>query len=107
MRTYHSKKKLDGWRLFAFRLADHHGFIHPDFLLPHLTLRQFTELAEYHSIVGKPGVDHADVPLAVLATAVLNFMSEDASTRPGDLMPHLEEPEQTSDEIWRRIKGTL
>lgn len=58
-----------------------------------MTTRQLLECAEYHEIVGKPGVDHADVPLALLASSVMNFLRGEDADRIGtsDLMPHLKD----------------
>ncbi len=75
-------------------------------MLPLLDARQLIELCQYHAIVGKPGIDHADVPLAVQASAVLSYLSE-SDVRPELLMPHLEPPEQTPEEMLNILQASL
>ena len=74
--------------------------------MPQLTLKQFFDLAAYHTIVGMPGVDHADVPLTFLAAGVLNYLRAEHTEEiePGDLMPHLAPPELDIDEVYSRFE---
>ncbi len=74
-------------------------------MLPLLSARQLIELASYHALVGKPGVDHSDVPLVMLAAAVMSFFSGEP-VMPEALMPHLEQPEQTPDDILKRYRAS-
>jgi hypothetical protein len=75
-------------------------------MLPLLDARQLLDLAKYHAIVGNPGVDHTDVPLSLLALAVLNFFRGENSEpiEMGQIMPHLAGPELDIDEVFENFQ---
>lgn len=76
-------------------------------MLPLLDARQLLELAKYHAIVGAPGVDHSDVPLALQCLVVANALrGENADAiEMRQIMPHLAEPEMNIDEVFEGFQA--
>ncbi len=75
-------------------------------MLPLLDARQLLDLAKYHAIVGNPGIDHCDVPIALQCLAVLNiFRGENSEpVEMGQIMPHLAEPAIDVDEAFENFQ---
>ncbi len=75
-------------------------------MLPLLDARQLLDLAKYHSIVGQPGVDHCDVPLALQCLVVFNALRGETSEplTMEQVMPHLAEPAIDVDEAYEKFQ---
>ncbi len=75
-------------------------------MLPLLDARQLLDLANYYAIVGPPGVDHQDVPLALQCLIVANALRGEASEplTMDQIMPHLAEPALDLDEVYEKFQ---
>ncbi len=97
-------KKLSSPRLFAFRLTEHLGYAHPDYLLDMLTAQQLMEWAEYEKHVGLLGSGRQYQQLAINTCAIVNALTG-SKTKPEDFLPWFDPylEDLTADELAAKL----
>ena len=93
--------------MFSFRLCEHLGYPHPDYLLSYLSAEQFLDWFDYCQATGFFGHDRNDIYLATLISQVTNpnLKKGVRQTTADNFLFHKPKKEQTQEETIAAIKG--